>query len=822
MIFSLVCFVGVIFAVLGALIWFRKRNIVEAVVMGVIMWFFAHIFASMGLFVMDRYTIFRAGCGAAAICAAVLLIAIYVRRSKPFRWRHIMKHELSVRDVLIPIVISLMAVPLVTLKNEFFGMGQDQGVYQTQAILFMNNDTKRQKDLEEYSDLETEQEREFFRQNVSDNLRGYDVQPKDYPDTVYDRNISDVSGIIHGIPTYSALLAMWGTLFGMENMQGFETIIYICLIFLVHFICRNLKLKEVTSFCACAGSAVAPVMLWVAKSSLTEMVLCLIPAVFLYFITDDDRPKDKWLSVIPIAVFGCYHVSIYTMLPMFVLIYGGMYVFTRERQFAVLMPVTVAGYLASYFMMRQIQPMYTMNNYSPVFVAGVNVSNITMVVIAASAAAFAAVILFALIVKKRTSKDFSAIKFARDAGNSKVFNILLRAMLILPVVFIIVKAFMYYGSWDEASHLTIVGFAVNTGLVLFPLGFVFACISSKYFAERPQRLVVFIMFFYCILVYSMFLRYEIQHYYYYSRYLAPFIPIAVIFCAAILDRFGGKLLIPVTAAGIIYLVPYDSFLMKNKDDSRIEWSILNDIADFADEGDCVVVSQNYASRLWLPLRSLTGAKVVPEDENDPEQIDRLTARYGRVIVLTEKLLNEDDYSIMYSNILHHVEDDLNHTGTIVPMSLGFWSVDEVVRVYSYDKYRFVYTAAGDYKKMSGVSGLESYFCWTDSEEAQVECRLFPDDYNITLELGDIVPLEKIGTDSIEVTLLLDGEEVGTQFITAENNGKTLSFEVDADMINDGENILEIHTPVWKAAVNNPADTRTLGIPLKAVRFSPAT
>ena len=141
--------------------------------------------------------------------------------------------------------------------------------------------------------------------------------------------------------------------------------------------------------------------------------------------------------------------------------------------------------------------------------------------------------------------------------------------------------------------------------------------------------------------------------------------------AAVLDRFGGKLLIPVTAAGFVYLLPYDKFLMNNKDDSRIEWSILADIADFADEGDCIIVSQNYASRLWLPVRSMTGAKVVPEDESDPEQIDRLTARYGRVIVLTEKLLDEDDYSIMYSNILHHVEDDLNHTGKIVPMSLDF-------------------------------------------------------------------------------------------------------------------------------------------------------
>ena len=124
--------------------------------------------------------------------------------------------------------------------------------------------------------------------------------------------------------------------------------------------------------------------------------------------------------------------------------------------------------------------------------------------------------------------------------------------------------------------------------------------------------------------------------------------------------------------------------------------------------------------------------------------------------------------------------------------------------------------------MNGVSALESYFCWTDSEKAQVECQIYPDDYNITLELGNELPLDKIGTDKFEVSLLLDGEEVGTQFITAENNGKTLEFKVDADMIKDGKNILEIHSPVWKAAVNNPADTRTLGIPIRSIRFSPAS
>ena len=104
-------------------------------------------------------------------------------------------------------------------------------------------------------------------------------------------------------------------------------------------------------------------------------------------MTDEDYPDHKWLSVIPVAVFGCYHVSLYTMIPMFVMIYGGMYVFTRDRQYAVLMPVTILGYLASYFMMRQIQPFYTMNNYSPVFVGGIGVNNITVIVSALSAGA---------------------------------------------------------------------------------------------------------------------------------------------------------------------------------------------------------------------------------------------------------------------------------------------------------------------------------------------------------------------------------------------------------------------------------------------------
>ena len=821
MLFAAICLVGVIFSILGGVVWFRNKNIIEGAVMGIVMWFFIHILVSMGLFVIDKYTVFRAGCGAAAASFAVLVLAIFLRRSKPFRWKHIFRNDMSVKDMLIPLIVSLLALPLVTTKNEFFGMGQDQGVYQTQAILFMNGDTKRQKDITEYHDVTDETEKAALAYNIRSRLAGYDIPHADYPDTVYDRSVGPSSGIIHGIPTYSALLAMWGSIFGMEHMQDFETILFVCLIFVIYFITRSLKLKKTISACVCALTAVAPVIIWTAKSSLTEIMLTLIPAVFLYFMTDEDS-KQRWMSIIPVAVFGCYHVSLYTMLPMFIMIYGGMYVFTRERQYAVLMPVTVAGYLASFFMMKQVQPFYTMNNYSPLFVGGIGVHNITTVVIAVSAAAFVAVIIFDLIVKKLTKKDFSQKKFLKKASSSKLFALLLRLMIILPCAYIIIKAFMTYSDWKSASYVTLWGFCANVGFIVMPLAMVSALIFAKLFAESQQRLVVFIMFFYCILIYSAFLRFEVRYYFYFSRYLAPFIPVGIVFSGIALDRFGGKLLIPAAAASFLFIARYDAYLVWHKDDTRIEWSVLSDLADFVDADDCVVISNDYASRLWLPIRSMTGAHVIPEDTEDPDQLDRLAARYGRVMVITDSDLGEEDYTAIYSNKIHHIEDDMVNTGTIIPMPKSFYSYLEEIHLFSYDKYRFIYTAAGDYTKLSGVSGLEATFCWTDSEEAQVECGLYPGDYDVTLEMGCGIPFEQIGKDKVEVTLLLNGEEIGTQAITQENNGQPLHFSAEEDQVLEGENILEIRAPLWSASLANPNDDRELGIAFSSVRFSPAS
>ena len=76
MIYAFVCFSGVVFSLLCSVIFFKKKNIIEAVVLGTVMWFFSHIFASMVLFLLDEYTIFRAGAGAALISAALFTVEL--------------------------------------------------------------------------------------------------------------------------------------------------------------------------------------------------------------------------------------------------------------------------------------------------------------------------------------------------------------------------------------------------------------------------------------------------------------------------------------------------------------------------------------------------------------------------------------------------------------------------------------------------------------------------------------------------------------------------------------------------------------------------
>lgn len=827
--FSGVVLLGVILAVLTVGIWWKKGNVLEILVLGVVYWFCAWIVAGMGLFVLDEFRLFRCACAAAGLITLTGIGAVLVRRKRDaVPWRELVQVSWDIKSCWIPILVCCCGAVLVAVKHGFFGMGQDEGVYQTVAINLMNGITDRQQDFTEYHLLSAEQQ-SAFTESILHRLIGYDIGSYEYPPTVYDNDVSPVSGIYHGIPTFASILAMWGTVFGMAQMQGVQTLFYFCTIFLVFFTCRNLKLRSGTSLLACVVTAASPIVVWVAKSALTEGFLGVIMVLFLYFLTDQEHPERQWMSILPVAVFGCFHVSIYTMIPMFVILYGGMYWFTRRKCFAVLMPVTVLGYLVSFFAMRHVQPFYTMNNYSPIFGLGVTQKDLPWFVptVCAAALVFCGIYLWA--VRRFVHRKYAHLSpenYLERFRDTKTGFFLIEALLIPLVVYILIKCFTSDSPWAVFRGTAFWGYVCNTGYFLLAAAWILCVLRPRFYLESPQRLVMLVTAFYCVLFYAAFLRFEVQYFYYYGRYLAPFIPVAALFGAMTIDRLRARVTLPVMAAGLAAVAPYDRFLAVTKDDTRLEWDVLEETAAQLTAEDCVIVDSDAMWTLYLPLRAMTGAAAYPVLGNDlAAQAEELSQTYDTVYYIGKGEWTEafdDQFQLIYSNeVTQYNDDNVSSRGKLSPLPLGYQVTEDTVTMYRYLSEQLEYPAAEcASEEYRGFGMLEQDFCWSNTKDAAVRCQLSSADYTLTISMGCLMPLETLELETYSVTVLINEKTAGTVTVEEANNGESLSLEIPAELVKDGQNIVTLQCDLWKAERVAAGDARELGFPLESLVFTP--
>jgi len=320
------------------------------------------------------------------------------------------------------------------------------------------------------------------------------------------------------------------------------------------------------------------------------------------------------------------------------------------------------------------------------------------VVTVVSIAAFVICGIYCMILHRR-AKTFDARAFLEVAQQRTWVKVLFLLFLLLPVAYVLYKA-LSQGMVGELRYLTLTGYAIQTGFFLLPVACIIVLFRMRTVLEKPETMVLYAMFVYCILVYSAFLRFQIEYYYYYARYLAPFIPIAVLFAAMVLDKCNWKATVPLLTVSVLVVAPFDRFLATAKDDTRMQWSILTDLTEKIDETDCVVVDTDLMPQLYLPLRSMTGAAMYPELENAVEQVDKLSDQYDTVYYLTTDtsiLQYSDSYRCVYRNTAHHSEDDLNHNAKLFPMPLAFLEYDEPVCLYQYTANRLAYQAVDCYE-----------------------------------------------------------------------------------------------------------------------------
>jgi len=584
-----------------------KITVIRNVAIGTAFYLFAFMIVSLILFTLGMYGIYIAN-SITAIIALVTILSIFFFKYKKVS---VIRQIEFVGYAPIALIIVLIIGLLFTIqKFEIFGMGQDQGVYQINAMLMSEGLNDSIIPIKEYDLMTNDEDRELFlRFTETQELAAggfYPISQNDNRGTIPQGAFPVNSAMFHGLPNLPAVLSITGRIFGTEHIMIGLTLPYLISIVLIFLTLNvNLELKKSTSAIGALIFALCPFVLWTSKASLTEIYLAMMIAMFCFYLTDKERTS-SFLLWIPVSAFAFFHVSVYALMPMFIVLFIGMALYKRSKGALVSGIISVITYCAGYVVMTHVAPSYTFTNYRNIirivngfgFSFGRDTSQYPFIF---------AVCIIALFVLLLTY--LYVFKFNRKVPNIKK---------VLPYIFMIVCVYCAYriiNIWFTVAGAPVPEVHTNMNLhhgvgridsipnlrifsVFFGTGFIFLgiiCVSiflknKAIFSGKAASLAF--LFLYCVIIMNSIIMPEISYYYYYTRYSVPYIPIIALMSAVVIDNYKPVFKTVVAAVGILIMLPFSVTLALSNDISFMEIKSQRKVMEIVDnweEGSIILL-----------------------------------------------------------------------------------------------------------------------------------------------------------------------------------------------------------------------------------------
>lgn len=805
---------------------FNDKNFAESIIIGIVAFLFGHALVSYVLFLFDVYTPVLTCVGAAVIPLLFLIDLIIRKRIKLKK-----SINLNIAHMIIPILVALMLTPFVSKKNEYYGMGQDQGVYQSHVMALLGGDTKRINDFTEYYKVPEENKEDFTHR--LEELKGADSAKQEVLDDTYPEDTSDSWTYIHGIPVFAAFMTSWASVFGLTNMQGIQTVFYVLALLLTYLSARNIGVKTYAAILAEIAVGLSPLVIWVGKSALTEMFLAVIMLTFLYLLSEDRDELNK-LSIVPVIVFACYHVSFITIVPAFACVYAMQYYLTRRKYFAFQLVSLTVIYVASFWANVIIQPVYTLKNFYFFLYSSEHIENATILVprfvwITAGILLMASGIwlIVSIIIKKPSIK-----KMTSSAG----YKITMRILLMAPVALVLFN--IYRRKEEDLSYIkslifnlkisTLSQFGFNCCLILFVVALVRIFIRPGSLFRSLPSVTLSVMFFYCILIFSALIRLTIPSLYYWGRYLVPFIPIGIIMVLYICQELHPVFVTITFALSMGLCIRADIFLKDALDDTKIEWVPLTKLTDEIGDNDAVLMTDDSRIVMWMPLRYMTKADVYPQFSDIACQADALLNDYEDVYIVSfhELPYDEDLVTPVYEGRTIYIPDPPLDVRQKEIFPCDFDKERQSVYLYRInrdheDKHtpdRLSYTIEENYFSYRGLGNYEGLMAWSHEDKVELDCYLEKKSYRMTVDLAFALPLGQIELDRMDVKVYVNGKYVDSFSINENSNYDEYTISIDKSYIQDGKNTITLDGATWDVSTFNPNDNRIVGYPLESIIF----
>ena len=494
----------------------QTENIIEIDIFKKIILCLVHVILifgviASGLFAINKFS-YKLTLVLEVVVIVIFTVIMYSKKKNIIKKVKISKNK----DFLIPIFICLCTLPFILQKAELFGMGQDQGVYQTEAVALATGKTSIYHDFEEYEILDEQQKIEY-RKKIKKSLTGFNFNnetEKKYT-TLFNGDIgSRVSGGYHGIHIFSALLGGSLKIFKMEGMLYIQTILYLLSICIFFYANKNLKFPNYVSVCTTSLFAFSPIIVWISKTAYSEMPLILIVVLYLYYITLRNPDKMEILSLGTVSFyFAVYHVIFLILYPVFVLIHILKNVETGNKYYIFSNIITAIGLYYSAIYMSTASARYYYDNlerlYLKPYVTAYNIKQYILIL------AVITVAVSILTMKFKDKFDISRLKFLLILG--------CKVMIVLSLIYIINYTYKMYTGKSElyiskyehfqklyfrdftksVTHLSLWALIVFTGFIPLPvLTAIFLTKNWRAEKDIDIKLPIILLFTYFVFVFG--------------------------------------------------------------------------------------------------------------------------------------------------------------------------------------------------------------------------------------------------------------------------------------------------------------------------------
>ena len=227
-----------------------------------------------------------------------------------------------------------------------------------------------------------------------------------------------------------------------------------------------------------------------------------------------------------------------------------------------------------------------------------------------------------------------------------------------------------------------------TGLVILPVTIVYVFVKPAVFLENGLTFGLAFVFYYAVMVMMCVLKADVNYCYYYGRYLAPYVVIAVFVCAIVWNRINQKAVVCSVAISCIMVLPFDITLLTELDDTRMPYSTLTDYMETISnaEDSAVLMSVDMARKLLIPTKAVSPQTDVYFTDSDDiySQLDDLEKKYKEVYYIVGRSGKEqiENYSIcLRQEYFSWNDNNISNRMEPIPFPTKFTSSKESLTVF---------------------------------------------------------------------------------------------------------------------------------------------